>query len=57
MPISRSTFTALPAHRQTVQTNQTTFSWTGQELFLTTGEGQVKIVDYPSMVSLLRKPH
>ncbi|KAK7721554.1 hypothetical protein SLS57_005234 [Botryosphaeria dothidea] len=49
VPISRSTFTALPNHRQTVQTNQTAFSWTGQELFLTTGEGQVKIVDYPSM--------
>ncbi|KAK8156848.1 WD40-repeat-containing domain protein [Phyllosticta citribraziliensis] len=49
VPISRSTFTALPIHPQPVQTNQTTFSWSGQELFLTTGEGHVKVLDYPSM--------
>ncbi|KZF22325.1 WD40 repeat-like protein [Xylona heveae TC161] len=38
--------------QQDVQTNQTTFSHTGQELLLTTGEGKVKILDYPSLSPL-----
>ncbi|KAF2452400.1 WD40-repeat-containing domain protein [Lineolata rhizophorae] len=49
IPISRSTLTPLASHRQPVQTNQTMFSHSGNELFLTTGEGHVKILDYPSM--------
>ncbi|KAF2145501.1 uncharacterized protein K452DRAFT_315734 [Aplosporella prunicola CBS 121167] len=49
VPVSRSTLSALPSQRQLVQTNQTIFSWGGEELFLTTGEGHVKILDYPSM--------
>ncbi|KAF2089069.1 WD40 repeat-like protein [Saccharata proteae CBS 121410] len=53
VPISRATLTALPSHRQNVQTNQTFFSWSGEQLFLTTGDGQVKILDYPSMVGCL----
>jgi len=35
-----------------VQTNQTAFSYPGTELLLTTGDGTVKILDYPSMTSL-----
>ncbi|KAJ6017636.1 hypothetical protein N7451_001015 [Penicillium sp. IBT 35674x] len=50
-----STYTALPSHPQPVQTNATTFSnhiatpdFPDLHLFLTTGEGRVKIVSYPS---------
>lgn len=42
----------MPSMRQNVQTNQTIFSWSGEELLLTTGDGQVKILDYPSMAPL-----
>ncbi|KAI3219531.1 hypothetical protein DTO012A9_10218 [Penicillium roqueforti] len=50
-----TTYTALDPHPQTVQTNATTFSWCmptperpGQQIFVTTGEGKVKIMSYPS---------
>jgi len=35
-------------HRQNVQTNQTIFGWAGKHLFVTTGDGRVKIMRYPS---------
>lgn len=48
-------YTALPGHPQNIQTNATTFSKhiatpenPNLHMFLTTGEGQVKIVSYPS---------
>lgn len=50
IPISRYSLTTLGEYRQPVQTNQTIFSYSGRELIVTTGEGQVKILDYPSMV-------
>lgn len=50
-----TTYTALDPHPQTVQTNATTFSWCmptperpEQHVFVTTGEGKVKIMSYPS---------
>ncbi|OQE43242.1 hypothetical protein PENCOP_c003G04506 [Penicillium coprophilum] len=50
-----TTYTALDPHPQTVQTNATTFSWcmstperSEQHIFVTTGEGKVKIMSYPS---------
>ncbi|KAJ6014638.1 hypothetical protein N7540_009229 [Penicillium herquei] len=54
-----SIYTALPARPQDVQTNATAFSWKipspespNLRCFLTTGEGRVKIVDYPSFETL-----
>ncbi|KAI9716438.1 MAG: hypothetical protein M1812_005333 [Candelaria pacifica] len=52
VPIFTSTMTASEPLQQPIQTNQTTFSHSGQELFLTTGDGRVKIVDYPAMSTL-----
>lgn len=49
VPIHTNTMTASEPLPQTIQTNQTTFSHSGQDLFLTTGDGRVKILDYPSM--------
>lgn len=37
-------------YKQNIQTNQTVFSHSGKELIATTGDGQVKIFDFPSMV-------
>ncbi|KAI9772579.1 MAG: hypothetical protein M1835_006263 [Candelina submexicana] len=52
VPIHTGTMTASEPLQQPIQTNQTTFSHSGRELFLTTGDGRVKILDYPSMTSL-----
>ena len=35
-------------HKQPIQTNQCTFNWAGNRLFLTGGDGCVKIVKYPT---------
>ncbi|KAJ5640527.1 hypothetical protein N7528_000152 [Penicillium herquei] len=54
-----SIYTTLTARPQDVQTNATAFSWKiptpespNLRCFLTTGEGRVKIVDYPSFETL-----
>jgi THO complex subunit 3 len=39
------------------QTNQMTFSNSGREVFATTGEGTVKVLDWPSMVSSKQFTH
>jgi THO complex subunit 3 len=36
-------------HKQPVQTNQVIYSWSGRELFLTCGNGAVKILDLETM--------
>jgi len=46
---SRLAGSEIARHKQLVQTNQVIFSWSGAELFLTGGDGTVKIFDYPSM--------
>lgn len=38
--------------KQPIQTNHAAFSWSGRQLFLTSGDGSVKIVDYPSLEPL-----
>ncbi|ODH47953.1 hypothetical protein GX48_05975 [Paracoccidioides brasiliensis] len=51
-----STFKALTPHQQSVQTNAATFSHSFNtsdlDLFLTTGDGTVKVVSYPSFAPL-----
>lgn len=51
IPLSRSTRAVLGSYEQALQTNQTAYSYGGTELFVTSGDGQVKVLDYPSMVS------
>ncbi|WEW61560.1 hypothetical protein PRK78_007051 [Emydomyces testavorans] len=44
-----ATYTQLPSHKQPVRTNGTSFSHSSEpDLFLTTGDGTVQIVSYPS---------
>lgn len=52
MRIDRSTLTMVHEHIEDRQTNQVAFSYSGKELLLTTGDGTVKILDYPSMENL-----
>ncbi|KAK5012287.1 hypothetical protein LTR16_004657 [Cryomyces antarcticus] len=52
VPVSLAAMKSVAEYRQPVQTNQTVFSNSGHELFVTTGEGHVKILDYPSMTPL-----
>jgi len=52
LAIDRRTNTISNTWKQGVQTNQITFSHSGEEMLLTTGDGTVKIVDYPAMKTL-----
>lgn len=45
--LSPTQSTPIASHQQNVQTNQVTFCWSGKKIFLTTGEGRVKILSYP----------
>ncbi|KAF2813269.1 WD40 repeat-like protein [Mytilinidion resinicola] len=46
--VSRSTTKVVATHKQDVQSNQTVFGWAGKHIFVTTGDGRVKIMRYPS---------
>ncbi|KAH7085772.1 WD40-repeat-containing domain protein [Paraphoma chrysanthemicola] len=46
--IDRATLRVLSEHQQPNQTNQCVFDWTGNNLFMTGGDGSVKVVRYPS---------
>lgn len=45
--LSPTSPTPISSHQQTVQTNQIAFCHSGTKVFLTTGEGRVKILSYP----------
>ncbi|KAG7143532.1 THO complex subunit 3 like protein [Verticillium longisporum] len=45
----------LSTHTQDVQTNQVSFCWSGEKVFLTTGEGRVRILSYPDFQPLLHR--
>ncbi|UPX10690.1 uncharacterized protein EKO05_0001332 [Ascochyta rabiei] len=51
--IDRTALRTLAEHRQPVQTNQCVFDWSGAHLFLTSGDGSIKVVDYPSFTPAL----
>lgn len=37
-----------------MQTNQIAFDWSGDKIFVTTGEGQTRILSYPDLEPVLR---
>jgi THO complex subunit 3 len=53
VPIDRATLKPIAEHRQPVQTNQCVFDWAGSHLYLTNGDGCVKVLRYPSFESAL----
>lgn len=46
--IDRAGLRVLAEHAQLLQTNQCVFDWSGDHLYMTGGDGSVKIVRYPS---------
>ncbi|KAJ4380429.1 hypothetical protein N0V86_003784 [Didymella sp. IMI 355093] len=51
--IDRAALRTLAEHRMPGQTNQCVFDWSGKHLFLTSGDGSIKVVDYPSFDQVL----
>lgn len=45
--------TPLASHQQMVQTNQIAFCWSGKKIFVTTSEGQIRILSYPEFEPVL----
>ncbi|KAL1883884.1 hypothetical protein VTK73DRAFT_7672 [Phialemonium thermophilum] len=45
------------SHRQTVETIQVTFCWSGKKVFVTTGEGTTRVLSYPDLEPILRLQH
>ncbi len=48
--------TSIAQYQQDVQTNEIAFCWSGEKVFVCTGEGRVKILSYPTLQSLLQRP-
>ncbi|KAF2428819.1 WD40 repeat-like protein [Tothia fuscella] len=55
--IDRSTLTEVSRQRQSTQTNQIAFSWSGRELLCCSGEGNIRILDYPTLDELYTIPN
>lgn len=51
--LSPTQSTPIASHQQAVQTNQMAFCWSGKKVFLTTGEGRIKILSYPDFRPIL----
>jgi THO complex subunit 3 len=49
--------TPLASKQQSVQTNQIAFDWPGKKLFVTNGEGRIRILKYPSFEPYMRVPY
>lgn len=49
-------FTPIAEFQQDVQTNEIAFCWSGDKVFVATGEGRVKILSYPNFQPLLQRP-
>ncbi|KAJ9164871.1 WD40 repeat-like protein [Coniochaeta hoffmannii] len=52
--LSPTQSTPISSHQQSVQTNQIAFDWSGNKIFVTTGEGQTRILSYPGLEPVLR---
>lgn len=47
----------IASYQQSVQTNQVAFCWGGKKIFLTTGEGRVKMLSYPDFLPISHLRH
>lgn len=48
--------TPVAEFQQDVQTNEIAFCWGGERIFVATGEGRVKILSYPDLQPILKRP-
>jgi THO complex subunit 3 len=53
LQFDRTTLRPISTHPQHVQTNQCVFSWSGDTLFLTHGDGCVRLLSYPTFSTSL----
>lgn len=44
-------------HQQPVETNQMAFCWSGEKVFLPTGDGKIRILSYPELEPVLHVNH
>lgn len=51
--LSPTQSTPLASHQQPVQTNQISFCWGGKKVFVSTGEGKVRVLSYPDLRPLM----
>jgi THO complex subunit 3 len=46
--------TPIASHQQSVQTNQISFCWSGEKVFVTTAHGRTRILSYPDFEPIMR---
>ena len=51
--IDRAAFSIVSEHQQSIQTNHCVFDWSGNHLYMTGGDGSVKLLRYPSFENAL----
>lgn len=54
--LSPTSSTPLSSHQQSVQTNQIAFCWSGKKVFVTTGDGKIRVLSYPDFEPVWRRP-
>lgn len=52
--LSPTSPTPISSHQQSVNTNQISFCWSGERVFVTTSEGKIRILSYPDFEPILR---
>lgn len=52
--LSPTQSTPITAHQQTMQTNQISFCWGGEKIFLATSEGRTRVLTYPGFEPVFR---
>ena len=52
--LSPTKSTPVASHQQRIPTNQVVFCWSGKRIYATTGEGHIRILDFPSFEPALR---
>lgn len=55
--LSPTSPTPIASHQQSVPTNQISFCWSGEKIFVTTAEGKIRILSYPEFEPILRVAH
>ncbi|KAG9255023.1 WD40-repeat-containing domain protein [Emericellopsis atlantica] len=55
--LSPTSPTVISSHQQSTHTNQISFCWSGDKVFVTTAEGKIRILSYPDFEPILREQY
>ncbi|KAI6785855.1 THO complex subunit-like protein [Emericellopsis cladophorae] len=55
--LSPTSATVISSHQQATHTNQISFCWSGDKVFVTTAEGKIRILSYPNFEPILREQY